>query len=497
MTKEEMLEKLKDWQDKVNAYGMALTIIGIDANNNPPTDGASYRNEKRAYLAGEAFKISNDPSIYELLTQLEKEELDGDTRRIVELHLEEFNKTKNIPHDLYVDYQLSLGQSEQAWLKYKQEDNYSGYEPYLKDVIEKHKQIISCQKSDLKLYDRMLDDHENGWNEEKYDAFFGAIKERIVPLIHEISKAKQIDESFLHLYYPAKQQREFLPQIMDYIGFTPNWGKLGESEHPLTTGICKNDIRFTTKYREHDVSMAILSSIHEVGHAYFGHQVADKYDGTILAHTINAGLHESQSRLCENYLGRSLSFWKVNFPKLKEAFPEQLKDVDTEMFYKAINASKPSLIRTDADELTYPLHIMVRYEIEKGLFNGSIPTDGLNKVWNEKYKEYLGIDVPNDRDGILQDMHWPYAYFGYFPTYALGSAFAAQFYHKMEEELNVEELLLDSKFTTIMDWLKVNVHQYANRYTPDEILEKATGEPFNIQYYIDYLEKKYRTLYNL
>ena len=497
MTKEEMLKKLKDWQDKCNAYQMALTIIGIDANNNPPTDGATYRNEKRAILAGETFKIANDPSIYELLKQLEKEDLDGDTKRIVDLHMKEFEKDIDLPHDFFVQYQLSLGASEQAWLKYKNEDNYEAYEPYLKDVIEKHKQKVSYQKSDLKLYDRMLDNHQDGWNEEKYDAFFSEIKERIVPLIQEIGKAKQIDESFLYQYYPVKQQREFLPTIMEYIGFTPNWGKVGESEHPLTTSICKNDIRFTTKFRDYDVSMAVLSSIHEAGHAYFGHQVADKYDGTIIEQTINAGLHESQSRLCENYLGRSFAFWKVNFPKLKELFPEQLKDIQAEDFYRAINASKPSLIRTDADELTYPLHIMVRYEIEKGLFNGTISTDGLNKVWNDKYKEYLGIDVPNDKDGILQDMHWPYAYFGYFPTYALGSACAAQFYHKMEEVMNVEELLLHSQYTTIMDWLKEHVHQYANRYTPDEILEKATGEAFNINYYVDYLEKKYRQLYNL
>lgn len=497
MTKEEKLLQLKQWEDKVNAYGMALTMIGLDANNNPPTDGGSYRNEKRAILAGEAFKLENDPSIYELLKDLEKEELDRDEKRIVELYVKEFEKTRSVPQEEFVEYQKCLGASEQAWLKYKLEDNYEGYEPYLKELIEKHKKLISYQNSPLSLYNRMLDDHQNGWNEEKYDAFFNKVKERIIPLIKEIVQAKQIDQSFLFKTYPAKAQREFMPEILSYIAFTPNWGKLGESEHPLTTSINKNDIRFTTKYRENNIAMAILSSIHEVGHAYYGHQVSDRYDGTIISHTINAGIHESQSRLCENHLGRSLPFWKVNYPKLQKAFPTQLEGVTTEDFYRAINASEPSLIRTDADELTYPLHIIIRYEIEKGLFNGSIPTENLNKVWNEKYEEYLGVKVPNDKDGILQDMHWPYAYFGYFPTYALGSAYAAQFYHKMKEEIDVDQLLLDSQYPVIMEWLKTHVHQYANRYSPDEVLEKATGETFQVNYYLDYLEEKYRRLYNL
>ncbi len=242
---------------------------------------------------------------------------------------------------------------------------------------------------------------------------------------------------------------------------------------------------------------AILSTVHEVGHATYEHDIDPKYDGMILSNGVSSGMHESQSRLFENYLGRTLSFWKANYPILQKYFPKQLEGITVEQYVDAINASTPSLIRTEADELTYPMHILIRYEIEKGLFNGTIPVEKLNETWNKMYKEYLGVDVPNDRDGILQDVHWSDGSFGYFPTYALGSAFSAQFMKAMRKDIDVDELLENNKFDEIIAWLKEHIHQYGCRYTAEEIMLKATGEPFNPDYYLDYLEEKYTKLYNL
>ena len=217
----------------------------------------------------------------------------------------------------------------------------------------------------------------------------------------------------------------------------------------------------------------------------------------ILSDGVSSGMHESQSRLCENYLGRSRAFWEYHYPRFQRHFPNELENISLDEFYRAINLSEPSFVRTEADELTYPLHIVIRYEIEKGLFNGTISTENLDQTWNAKYKEYLGLDVPNDRVGILQDVHWSDGSFGYFPTYALGTAFAAQFMHAMRKDLDVDSLLQNNRYDTIMQWLKEHVQHYGCLYDAGEIIKRATGEEFNVNYFLDYIEEKYTKLYAL
>jgi possible carboxypeptidase taq len=343
----------------------------------------------------------------------------------------------------------------------------------------------------------MLDDYEPGMNVEKYDEFFEALKERLVPLIKKVTAAKQINEDFLHQSFPVEEQKRFMDELLKYLHFDPSWGYQNESEHPFTSWTCENDCRTTTKYIEDNVASAILSTVHEVGHAYYEHNINPKYDGMILSEGVSSGMHESQSRLCENYLGKTLAFWKYHYPKLQKVFPMQLEKVSLEDFYGAINASKPSFVRTEADELTYPLHVLIRYEIEKGLFDGSISTEGLDKTWNAKYKEYLGIDVPNDKLGILQDVHWSDGSFGYFPTYALGTAFAAQYVHAMKKDLDVDSLLENNKFDEVMNWLRENIHTYGFRYEAPKLMKMVTGEEFNVNYFLDYIEDKYTKLYQL
>lgn len=497
MAKEELLKKYEEWVLKMSAYQMALAIIGVDKQTVAPKAGNEYRDLRTSILAGEAFSIQTDPEMKDVLEALLKEDLDGDTRRAVELYYKEMKNIMSIPKDFFVEHSNLVNESYNAWLEAKTKDDYSIFAPYLAKVIEDSKKIYGYRNSSESLYNQMLDDFEPGMNEEKYDAFFAKVKERLVPLIQKVVNAKQIDTEFLYQNYPVEEQKKASKEILKYLHFDEDWGYQNETEHPFTSWTCENDCRTTTKYLPNNLPSAILSTVHEVGHATYEHDIDPKYDGMILSNGVSSGMHESQSRLFENYLGRTVSFWKANYPTLQKYFPKQLEGITVQQYVDAINASTPSLIRTEADELTYPMHILIRYEIEKGLFNGTIPVEKLNETWNKMYKEYLGVDVPNDRDGILQDVHWSDGSFGYFPTYALGSAFSAQFMKAMRKEIDVDALLENNKFDEIIAWLKEHIHQYGCRYTAEEIMLKATGEPFNPDYYLDYLEEKYTKLYNL
>ncbi len=494
---EENRERFLAWQNRLSAYKMALTLIEIDATERPLNAGAEYRGEKAAILSGEYMRVLKEEGIEDVMQKVASDDPDSDIRKMAELYLEKFEESRKVPEKEYSDYQRILSESERQWLICKERADYDSYWPYLEKLVDAFTAIKMYANKGQDLFDQLLDDNEKGYNRARYDELFGKVRNEVVPLLREIEKAEQPDTSFLHRYYPADKQREFNRDLMKFIRFDPSWGTVSESEHPVTTGLNRNDMRFTTKYRENDLVMAALSSMHESGHAYFGHQTDPKYDGTVILENIHAGMHESQSRLVENHIGRSRTFWEVNLPKLKAVFPDELKGIGNDEFYRAINAVKPSLVRTEADEVTYPLHIMIRYEIEKGIFSGEYKIRDLEEIWNEKYREYLGVNVPNARDGILQDMHWPYAYFGYFPTYLLGSAIAAQFAHKLFEDIDVDLLLREDRYSEIMDYLGEHIHRYGGICTTDKIIEKATGTQFDPAFYTDYLKAKYMDIYNI
>ncbi len=500
MKTEEMMKKISDWEEKLGAYRYAFTLMGLDNNQLPPSEGQEYRQKMRSLLMKDYLKLSKDSEIYEMLKELSerKEELDELQKRRIELLLKSAEKERNTPAELQLRLQKDLAASQFAWLKAKKENDYASYAPYLRAVFEDYAEVKRATlKEGEDLFDRILTDHVEGFTSKEYDAFFAKVKERLIPLLRRIQAARQIDDSFLKGYYPAAKQREFNEVLRSYLHFDPSWGKIAESEHPLTTTICRGDIRFTTKYREYNPVQASFSTIHESGHAYFNHQIAPEMEGNIVGGSISAALHESQSRLCENHLGRSLPFWEVNYPKLQKIFPEELGTIDLERFYAAINKVSPTLVRTEADELTYPLHIILRYELERDIFRKTLSFEDLKGAWNQKYEEYLGVKPENDAEGILQDMHWPYAYFGYFPTYLLGSAFAAQFDHAMRREIDVDDLIRADRYPEIMHWLRDNVHCYGNLIDPLEVLKCATKEEFNPEYYFEYLEEKYTQLYHL
>ena len=498
MTTEERLKQYEAWLFRRSAYQMALSIIGIDKLTVAPPAGNAYRDARTAYLSGELFSIDTDPAILAVLKELKDDPaVDADTRKGIQLYYEEAQKRLCIPKEEYIAFEELSNRSYDAWLEAKQKSDYSIFEPYLKQVIETQKKLYGYRDSDLPLYERMLDDFEPGMRTADYDAFFAAVKERLLPLIAKIREAKQPEDDFLYLEYPIDEQKKFTDELLQYLRFDPSWGYQNETEHPFTSWTCENDCRTTTKYVLNNPVSAIFSTVHEVGHATYEHQCDPRYDGMILSEGISSGMHESQSRLCENYLARTDAFWEYNYPRLQKHFLDQLGNVTLDQFMRAVNAAGPSLVRTEADELTYPVHILIRYEIEKGLFSGEISTEGLDKVWNAKYKEYLGIEAEDPSEGILQDVHWSGGSFGYFPTYALGSAFAAQFTDAMRREIDVDKALAEGRYDLCMDWLREHIHRYGCRYNAKEVMLKATGKPFDVNIYLDYLEDKYSRLYGL
>jgi len=500
METKEYLQIFEEYKMKISAYSLALSTMYFDMQTVAPKKSGIYRNPRLAYLQGELFSLNNSEEFFDILTHLSEDEaIDAAVRKEAKVLLKNLRKAHNIPKDEYVAYsELSLN-SENAWEEAYHANDYSIFEPYLKQMIEATDNLLKYrddygQKSN---YDILLDDYEPGMNCEEYDKFFALIKEELVPLIRKVVNAKQIDTSFLYKHYPREIQAKVMKQLMNYMRFDFDSGILSESLHPFTSSFSKYDNRITTKYLEDKLDSSIFSVIHESGHATYNAQVADELADTYFFDNMSMGMHESQSRTFENYLGKNRAFWEVNYSLLTDAYPEQLSGVTLDQFMDAINASAPSLIRTEADELTYPLHILIRYEIEKGLFNHEFSAEHLDEIWNKKYEEYLGIHPQTDREGILQDMHWSDGSFGYFPTYALGSAYGAQFMHAMRKDLDVEDCLRNNRFDLIKDWLREHIHKYGGSNLPKEQMLIATGEPFDPHYFIDYLKEKYTKLYHL
>ena len=494
----DLLKKYKEKMFEISAMQLAVGTIYLDQDTIAPIKGDAYRNERLAYLSGELYSLTTSDEFYNLLKQLvESDDVDEQTKRIINWQIIDLDKQRCVPKEFYVEMTKNQMESGQAWQKAKQNDDYASFEPYLLKTIEYSKQLLKYREGKLKGYDIFLDDYEPGMTIEKYDAFFEQLKEGIVPLIKKINETQQIDDSFVYKHYPREKQEILMKKILEYIGFDFEAGVLLESEHPFTDSLSKYDNRITTHYYEDNLISSIFSVIHEAGHANYNYSVREDIAETFCFNNMSSGMHESQSRLFENYLGRNPHFWDKLFKDIKELFPEQLEGIDQEKYVKAINKAIPSLVRTEADELTYPLHIVIRYEIEKGIFDGSIDPKNLKEVWNQKYKEYLQIDVPNDKEGILQDMHWGSGSFGYFPTYALGSGYAAQFVHAMSKDIDIDEALANDQFSKLKDWLREHIHQYGGLYSPLEQIKIATGEDFDPQYYVDYLVNKYTKLYNL
>lgn len=498
---QKLITEYLELRKKMLAMNYAMYMIGWDSETEAPEGCFTERGRQVGVLSEMGYNISMSKEAVALVTELYQNMDKLDARMQVEIkHLyKRMQKKLLVPSELLINFDILLSGAAQTWAKAKQSNNYELFAPTLKKIIDfTHQYINYIQNDELKGYNVLLDEYEEGSNVAFYDEFFETLKKEIVPLVKKINeKGYQYNDEFASRFYNVEGQKEIAKYLMQVMGFDFNRGLIKESEHPFTSGFGTSDVRITTHYYENMLISSIFSVIHETGHATYEQQCNPELDETLVGGGTTMAMHESQSRFYENMIGRSLGFWKAHFPKLKEIFPNELKDVTVEEFYHAVNKVECSLIRTEADELTYPLHIMVRYELEKQIVAGTAKIEDLPAKWNELYKEYLGIDVPSDAEGVLQDVHWSGGSFGYFPTYALGSAYAAQLYYAMQKDFDIEESLKDGNLQKINAWLKEHVHQYGGTLTPAEILLKATGEKFNPQYYVKYLKDKYTKLYCL
>lgn len=495
---QEALHKLEILQKKIYAYEAAQSSLYLDGVTVAPKETSEGRGVALGILAGESQKLITSQETGELLKFLleHKEELTDVQKRQVEVLQRSFDQLNRIPAEEYMEYTMLTNQASDVWHKAKEQSDFELYRPVLEKLVEFKKKFAGYYDKSKKPYDALLNEYERGVDMEYLDIFFGTVREKLVPLIHAIGQTQQIDDSFLYQSYPLEDQKRFSDYLMEVLGLDRNHCAIGETEHPFTLNFNNKDVRITTNYNENNLVFSMYSVIHEGGHAKYELGIDDKYQYTCLAGGISMGVHESQSRFYENLIGRSRPFIEAIFPKMQEIFPGQLKDVTAEQMYRAVNKVEPSLIRTEADELTYCLHVMVRYEIEKQLIGGTLQVKDIPQEWNRLYKEYLGVDVPDDRRGCLQDSHWSGGDFGYFPSYALGSAYGAQMLQNMEKEMDVWSRVAKGDLSEVSAWLKEKVHQYGSYLEPAEVVKNACGE-FEPEVYVDYLTRKYTELYGL
>ncbi|MBQ9766410.1 MAG: carboxypeptidase M32 [Lachnospiraceae bacterium] len=493
-------EQLKKYIDKRVALGAAMALFEWDDATLAPEESVENNAKIKGILAGESHKALINEEVKALLDELkDADDLNETEKKIVNIMLKEYEQLDAVTAEEYKDYNELVANSINAWEKAKESNDFSVFAPYLEKVIAFNKKMATNRnKNNDSLYNILLGDYEEGFTTEVLDKFFEELKNGIVPLAKQIkAKEDSINFDFLRKDYDIEKQKEFNYFLAEYIGFDFKKGVIAESAHPFTTNWHNKDVRITTHYYKNQPESAMFSTIHEGGHALYEMNIADKYTLTPLGTGTSMGVHESQSRFMENVIGRRESFWKPIYGKLQEMFSDNLSDVNLEDFMKAANRVEHGYIRTEADELTYSLHVIIRYEIEKLFMENDIDVNELPEIWNKKYEEYLGLKPRNVSEGILQDIHWSQGGIGYFPSYALGSAFAAQFFHKMQEEFDVDKALMEGKVDKITTWLKENIHQYGSAKNAKELLMDVTGEELNTKYYVEYLREKYSKLYDL
>ena len=490
---------LRELEAKQAALGHAMGILSVDAATYAPFASGENRGHTMGVLSGMSYALVADPANLELVKYIEnnKAEADPQLLREAELVRKACEQISRIPAGEYIEYAMLINDSERIWEKAKNDNDFEAFAPVLEKVITFQKKFAGYYNADMPAYDALLNEYEEGLTMEVLDEFFGKLRESLTPLIAKVSAARQVEDGFMNKDYPIDVQRKFSDYLMEVMGIDKTRCVIAETEHPFTANYGNKDVRVTTHYYENALASSMYSVIHEGGHALYELGCADKYERTAASGGAAMSIHESQSRFYENIVGRSREFIGHIFPKVKEFFPEQLKDVDADMFHRAVNKVEPSLIRTEADELTYCMHIMVRYELEKKLIAGDMQVKDIPAEWNRLYKEYLGVDVPDDKHGCLQDTHWSGGMFGYFPSYALGSAYGAQMLHFMKQDLgDIYADIAKGDISRVTGWLKENIHQHASMYKPGELFEKCCGK-FDAKYYVEYLTEKYTALYNL
>ncbi|RPE09798.1 carboxypeptidase M32 [Chitinophaga lutea] len=492
---QDYVEKMQKIADVRNA----MSVLGWDQETYLPPAGATFRGRQLTTLSTIAHELFADESLGGLLRELgNRTDLSAIQQKNVALSLEDYEKNRKYPAAFVAEMSSATNAAYHAWIKARKENNFAVFEPLLAKMVDLKKREADILGYTGHPYDALLNEYERGADVQMLDTIFRDVKNSLLPLLQQIALRDVPDRKFLARHYPKDQQWEFGLGILRSMGYDFNAGRQDVSEHPFTTSFNPRDVRVTTRIDEQDLGNMTWSCIHEGGHALYEQGLPAEEYGLPCGEAASLGIHESQSRLWENNVGRSLIFWQHHYGNLQGIFRSNLLAVPLQNFYKAINLVQPSLIRTEADELTYHFHVMIRYEIEKGLLDGSLQTKDLRDIWNQYYLDYLQVKVPDDLRGVLQDIHWSHGSFGYFPTYSLGSFYAAQLYNTAVKQVpGLENAIASGNYNTLLEWLRNNIHRYGRFYTSNELCEKVTGEKLSFKHFLAYAEKKYGGIYEL
>lgn len=500
---ETALKELKTKLAEIYDLGGIRGVLNWDQSTYMPAGGARARGRQMAVLGRIMQEKASDPEIGKLLDKLdgfgESLPYDHDDAALIRVARRDYERIIKVPPKYMEKVAAHSSESYQAWAKARPENNFKGVEPYLERTLEYSREYANFFPGYDHIADPLIDRSDYGMKADSVQALFAELRQALVPLVEAITSQPQVDDSCVHEFYPEAAQAQFGEMVVRDFGYDFSRGRLDKTHHPFATKFSLGDVRITTRYKERDLTEGLFGTMHESGHAMYEQGAKIEYEGTPLARGTSSGVHESQSRLWENRVGRSLAFWKHYYAKLQQTFPDQLGKVDLETFYKAVNKVSRGLIRTDADEVTYNLHVMIRFDLELALLEGRLAVKDLPEAWDARYASDLGVSAPDYCDGVLQDVHW-YAgsIGGAFQGYTLGNILGAQFYAKAyEAHPEIEDEMAQGKFATLYGWLRENIYQHGRKFTADELVERITGGRVQIAPYIAYLNRKYSEIYQL
>ncbi len=499
------IERLKELTRDVVLLEHVIATLSWDQETYMPVKAIGEKGEQLSLLQGILHEKITSPEIGKLLGDLGASDEtpegvfsygnDVDSAYVREV-FRQYKIQTRLPKKLVTELALTASHSQAAWIEARKESDFSIFKPHLEKILDLTRQKAESIGFSETLYDALLDEFEPWTTTREVSDIFNSIQPWLTEFIGRIGNSSQVDDSFLRKGYDISRQEVFGRRVLQDMGYGYDRGRLDVSAHPFTTTLGRDDVRLTTRYQKEFFKTGLFGIIHECGHGLYELGFSDEIKGNILASGTSLGIHESQSRTWENMIGRSMGFWKYYYPILKEYFPENLGSVDFEDFYKGINKVEPSLIRVEADEVTYNLHIILRFQLEQELISGSLSPGDLPDAWNARTEEFLGILPSSDSEGVLQDIHWSMGAFGYFPTYALGNLYGAQFYSAMDADLDLDHILEKGELEIILSWLRDKIHSYGSSKSARELIVDISGEKLNPVYFKKYLENKYGQIYN-
>lgn len=499
----EKLDHLRTLLNRIVDLGGAAGLLGWDQQTYMPPGGAQSRAYQLATLNTLAHELFVNDDFGEALEAVGPEvadlDPDGDEARLVKFLNREFDKQRKVPSQWVAEFNQVTSLAQQTWQSARKDADFSPFAPHLEKIVVLRRQYVDFFAPYDHIYDPLLDDFEPGMKTAEVIEVFNQLRPKQVELVKSIvEEGTPVDDGFMYEHYDEQPQWDFGMELIKAIGFDLERGRQDKSAHPFTSGSSIDDVRITTRIKPRLLYSSMLSSLHEAGHAMYAQGVSPTLERTPLTNGASLAVHESQSRLWENLVGRSRPFWNTFYPRLRELFPNQLGSLDAEAFYRGINKVQPSFIRVEADEATYNLHVMLRFDLEIALMLGEIEIADLPEAWNTKMQEYLGITPPDDAEGVLQDIHWSAGLMGYFPTYSLGNLMASQFWGKIVADLpDLQEQIGRREFGDLLAWLREHIHQHGGKFEPMELLQRVTGSGLTPEPYLDYLSSKYSDIYGL